>query len=186
MRLAIADPPYLGRAALWYGGMGRTKQGARGRACGRGDLDAEYHPDAALWDNPNTHRELLRTLDADYPGWAMAASPKSLPLIAGAIPPQARIAVWVVTNAMPDGGRVGHRWEPVIVRVPDGRRGRSTGHAVPDVLSAAHPTAGFVGSKPRAWTLWVLDMLGHRADEDELVDLFAGSGAVSRAAEVLL
>lgn len=33
MRLAIADPPYLGRAALWYGGKGRTKQGASGRAC---------------------------------------------------------------------------------------------------------------------------------------------------------
>ena len=27
MRLAIADPPYLGRAALWYGGRGRNKQG---------------------------------------------------------------------------------------------------------------------------------------------------------------
>lgn len=38
MRLAIADPPYLGRAALWYGGKGRNKQGRAGRACGRGDL----------------------------------------------------------------------------------------------------------------------------------------------------
>ena len=26
MRFAIADPPYLGRAALWYGGKGRSKR----------------------------------------------------------------------------------------------------------------------------------------------------------------
>ena len=52
MRLAIADPPYLGRAALWYGGRGRNKQGPAGRACGRGDLAAEYHPEAAHWDDP--------------------------------------------------------------------------------------------------------------------------------------
>ena len=34
-RIAIADPPYLGRAALWYGGKGRSKQGTHGRAKGR-------------------------------------------------------------------------------------------------------------------------------------------------------
>lgn len=27
MRLAIADPPYLGRATLWYGGRGRNQMG---------------------------------------------------------------------------------------------------------------------------------------------------------------
>ena len=46
MRLAIADPPYLGRAALWYGGKGRSKQGTAGRAAGRGRLAPEFHPDA--------------------------------------------------------------------------------------------------------------------------------------------
>lgn len=32
MRLAIADPPYLERAELWYGGKGRTASRG-GRAC---------------------------------------------------------------------------------------------------------------------------------------------------------
>ena len=42
MRLAIADPPYLGRAALWYGGKGRSKQGTAGRAAGRGRLAPRF------------------------------------------------------------------------------------------------------------------------------------------------
>ena len=72
MRLAIADPPYLGRAALWYGGRGRSRQGPTGRACGRGTLDAEYHADAAHWDHPDAHRSLMAVLDANYDGWALA------------------------------------------------------------------------------------------------------------------
>jgi hypothetical protein len=41
---------------------------------------------------------------------------------------------------------------------------------------------GFAGAKPRAWTRWVLDMLGYDPDEDTVDDLFHGSGAV--AAEI--
>ena len=184
MRLAIADPPYLGRAELWYGGKGRAKQGSAGRACGRGDLAGEYHPDAARWDDPETHNRLMLDLEADYDGWAMAASAKTITQLD--IPRRARIAIWQVTNAIPDGSRVRSTWEPVIVRVPEGRRAHGTGPMVADVLTAAHPMANFVGTKPVAWTHWVLDMLGYRSDEDELVDIFPGSGAVGRAAEVLL
>ena len=185
MRLAIADPPYLGRAALWYGGKGRNKQGSVGRAAGRGHLAPEFHPDAAVWDDPEQHRQLLADLELGYDGWAMAASAKTLPLIASAIPRRARIAVWRVTNAIPDGSRVASAWEPVVVRVPEGRRAHGTGHAVPDVLLAPHPQAGFVGTKPDAWTRWVLDMLGYQTG-DEVYDLFPGSGAVTRAMQVLL
>ena len=74
MTLAIADPPYLGRAALWYGGRGRNKQGRAGRACGRGDLAAEYHPEAAHWDDPDAHTRLVHRLERDYDGWALAVS----------------------------------------------------------------------------------------------------------------
>ena len=126
MRLAIADPPYLGRAALWYGGKGRSKQGTVGRAAGRG------------------------------------------------------------RHAIPDGARVRSVWEGVFYRVPDSRRAVGTGSRVADVLSAAHPVSGFVGSKPSAWTHWVLDMLGYVPTEDEVVDVFPGSGAVSRATNGML
>ena len=186
MRLAIADPPYLGRAALWYGGKGRAKQGTAGRACGRGDLAVEFHPDAHEWDNPTKHHELLASLEDHYDGWAVAASAKTLHRIAPAIPDRARVAVWQITNAIPDGSRVRSTWEPVIVRVPDGRRAYGTGHVIPDVLTAPHPKTDFVDAKPDAWTRWVLDMLGYQPGDDEVVDLFPGSGAVARAAAMLL
>lgn len=185
MRLAIADPPYLGRAALWYGGKGRSKQGTAGRAAGRGDLAAEFHPDAARWDNPQTHMDLMDQLSSGYDGWAMAASAKTLATLAPGIPEQARIAVWHVTNAIPDGARVHHRWEAVIVKRPRSRRARATGMPVDDVLCAPHPMRGFVGTKPAVWTRWVLDMLGYQLG-DVVEDVFPGSGAVQAAAGMLL
>ena len=186
MKLAIADPPYLGRAALWYGGKGRSKQGTAGRAAGRGDLAAEYHPDAHEWDDPMRHIALMVTMDDEYDGWAMAASGKTLsPIIGVADKLGARLAIWHVTNAIPDGNRVSMRWEAVILRQPDARRAHGTGHAIGDVLSAPHPMSGFVGAKPEVWTRWVLDMLGYQPG-DEVDDLFPGSGAVQRAMEVLL
>lgn len=185
VRLAIADPPYLGRAATWYGG-GQTGTGSTpGRVKGRSRQHDEYHVDAHLWDQPERHHELMDDLERSYDGWALAASAKTLHLIVAAMPDRARIAVWHVTNAIPDGARVRSTWEPVIVRVPEGRRAYGTGLTVPDVLIAPHPMSNFVGSKPAQWTHWVLDMLGHQPG-DEITDVFPGSGAVSAAASRLL
>lgn len=187
MKLAIADPPYLGRAALWYGGKGITKwPGHQPRSKGRGPNSVEYHPDAARWDDPVEHIALMSHMEREYDGWALAASSKTLaPIIGVADLHGARLAVWQVTNAIPDGARVRSTWEAVFVRVPDGRRAATAGMTVPDVLTAPHPMSGHVGAKPAAWTRWVLDMLGYRPDEDELDDLFPGSGAVAHAAAVL-
>ena len=190
MRLAIADPPYLGRAATWYGGQGRRGDASRetpGRTRGRTDGAPEFHAEAARWDDPMEHIALMSRMAGEYDGWALAASAKTLsPLIGHADLLGARLAVWHVTNAIPDGNRVRASWEAVLVRQPDGRRAHGTGAAVRDVLVAAHPMRGFVGTKPAAWTCWVLDMLGYRPDEDELTDIFPGSGSVTRAATVLL
>lgn len=96
MRLIIAGPPYLGRAALWYGGQGRRRWPGTirtGRTRGRDVLDAECHPDAHIWDDPQSHIDLMAELEANSDGWAMAASTKTLPAIAPAIPPATRIAV---------------------------------------------------------------------------------------------
>ena len=183
MRLAIADPPYLGRAELWYGGKGATKwPKTQKRSRGRGPEDAEYHPDAAKWDNPDAHNALMAEMETEYDGWALAASAKTLTQLH--IPARARIAIWHVSNAIPDGARVRSTWEAVVIRVPEGRRAYGTGLSVPDVLRAPHPMSGFVGTKPAAWTRWVLDMLAFDP-EDELADIFPGSGSVTRAATVL-
>ena len=187
MRLAIADPPYLGRAALWYGGKGRSKQGTAGRAVGRGDLAPEFHPDAHEWDDPVKHIGLMVALEEEFDGWAVSCSGKTLaPLIGTADRLGAKLGIWHVTNAIPDGARVRTVGEGVFYRVPDSRRAVGTGYRTADVLMAAHPVSGFVGSKPVEWTHWVLDMIGYVPAEDEVVDVFPGSGAVSRATDGML
>ena len=180
MRLAVADPPYLGRAALWYGGRGRPRNGSPGRACGRGPLSPEFHPEAARWDDPHEHVGLMQRLAREYDGWAMAASSKTLHLVLPAAADLgARCAVWHVTNAIPDGARVRCVWEALLFQVPESRRATGVSMQVPDVLCAAHPKRGFVGSKPAQWVTWVLDLLGYDPDVDTVDDLFPGSGAVA-------
>lgn len=195
MRLAIADPPYpplfgerldtadgiprlvtRSRARRWYG------DGTRGANDSR---PADFHPDAAVWDDLSEHRKLLMYLLGNFDGWAIATTPDGL----GAyhpLPVSARVMAWNKTRAMPGGQRILSAWEPVIVFAPDGRRARNGHGHVSDVLTASPPAAGFAGAKPAAWTRWVLSALDYDPQIDELVDLFPGSGAVAKAAEGML
>lgn len=175
MLLAIADPPYLGRANRWYGS-GRGHAGGIGRAAA--------HEAASDWDDPATHRALVTQLEAEYDGWAIAASASSVQVYQSFLPADIRMCIWHKGNAIPSGSRVAGQWEPVFIRVPSGRSGHGTGAAVSDVLNAGISYRhNYVGSKPYAWTHWVLDLLGHQPD-DQVHDLFAGSGAVALAAEL--
>lgn len=185
MDLCIADPPYLGRGARLYGPGSNGRVGAFGSgdaraARGRGPstLRTTEHPDAAEWDDPARHRALLAELDDRYDGWALAAAADSLAVLLDAAP-TARVACWVKPGAVPGGVRLIAAWEPVLVRVPPGRNTRAPGAGVRDVLTCPAPNTGHVGAKPRAWTRWCLDLLGYRPDEDTVVDLFPGSGAVA-------
>jgi hypothetical protein len=72
MRLAYADPPYLG--------------------CGRRYGE---HPDAKRWDDPTAHAQLIRELDTGYDGWALSMSAASLPILAPSFPAGTRIGAWV-------------------------------------------------------------------------------------------
>jgi len=171
MNLAIADPPYLGRARRWYGD-------GRGHAGGRGVAD--QHPDAAHWDDPGWHRALVAEL-ADYDGWAIAAAPSSLPVYL-AVVPDVRVMVWHRPNAVPSGHRVRSTWEAVLVNVPPERRAYGTGLPTNDVLECGVPQGRFAGAKPEAWTRWVLAALGYQPS-DRVRDLFPGSGAVGRVLE---
>lgn len=183
LRLAIADPPYLGRADRWYGdgrGSGRTDAGT-----GRNGRKPDHHTDAGRWDSLAAHHELIRTMEQEYDGWALAAAADRVHELMAVAPPQAHLCVWVRPNAMPGGGRVMNRWEPVIIRVPDSRRGRRPGMQVSDVLIAPTHRAGFLGSKPQAWTQWVLSLLG-AVPEDDVTDVFPGSDAVRDAVRVAM
>lgn len=179
MRLAIADPPYLGRGERWYGN-------GRGDYSGRGVAD--HHPEAGIWDSPGAHIDMVAKLVTEFDGFAIAASVDSLGLYLTACPADVHVMVWHRRNAPPTGNRVRRCWEPVIIRQPEGRRGRGSGFetVASDVLDAPAGRPGFAGAKPAAWTRWVLAALGYDSSADELVDMFPGSGAVSAAADGML
>lgn len=142
---------------------------------------ADRHPDAARWDDPAAHRELLTRLLEEYDGFAIATSPDGLAAY-GPLPAAARIMVWVKPNATPGAHRLRSMWEPVILYPPAGRRSNRGGvGAMPDVLTAPAPRRGFTGAKPDAWVWWVLDALQYAPGTDVVDDLFAGSGAVTDA-----
>lgn len=195
MRLAIADPPYppifATRRDLAAGGTRVTMRSRSTRWYGDGpraasdSKPADFHPDAADWDDLDTHARLLNRLVDEFDGWALATTPDGL----GAyhpLPIDARIMAWHRPTAMPGGHRLISRWEPVIVFVPEGRRTRHEGLRVSDVLTANPPRVGFIGAKPPEWTRWVLDALGYDPAVDEVVDLFPGSGSVAAAMDGMI
>jgi hypothetical protein len=192
MRLAIADPPYLGTARMFYGDggppLGGAPAGARinpttGQRRPGAKHKADQHPDAAAWDDPEMHRDLVRRLVADYDGWVIAMMPSNLRHYLEWVPARTRVAVWHDPYVMPSGAHPRRRWEPVLVSVPAGRRRivDLPGPHVGDVLTVGHVNGRYTtfrGRKPVEWTRWVLAMLGHDPAVDTVDDLFAGSGAV--------
>lgn len=185
MRLAIADPPYPPRLTErrdLAGGLARIVVRSRARrwyggAATGGSPAADFHPEAAEWDAPARHRQLLHDLMREYDGWAIATSPDGLAAYQP-LPVGCEVLAWVKPNAQPGGSRIRGTWEAVIVYIPYSRRsGRGK---VPSHLIKTHQPDGFVGSKPPEWTRWVLGALGYDAAADTVDDLFPGSGAISR------
>jgi hypothetical protein len=162
MRFAYADPPYLGQGARWYGA---------------------HHPDAAVWDDPTTHTELVARLIDEYPeGWAVSLSTPSLQLYLAACPSDVRVGAWVKPWHQYTRVPVQYAWEPVIWRgghAPTGRRPwvRDWHHA-----GGSNPAHGrqLPGVKPAGFNRWVLDLLGV-TDDDTLDDLYPGTHGMARA-----
>jgi hypothetical protein len=159
MRVAYADPPYLG--------------------CGK-KIYAPFHPDAADFDDPETHRKLVEHLCSDYEAWALSLHTPSLQVILPMCPPDVRVGAWVKPFcSFKPNVNPAYAWEPVVFR---GCRKRDRWEPkVRDYASVGITLkAGFPGAKPAPFCWWIFDMLGLHVDDD-LVDLFPGSGAVSRA-----
>jgi hypothetical protein len=178
VRVAIADPPYLGCCSL-YG---------------------HHHPlgdrpfDGQCWNEEASHQRLIAWLTASYPdGWLLCLSSPSLFTMlrfcheAGAN--DVRTGAWVKPfHAYKRGVRPAYAWEPVIFR-----GGRNKHHLAPAKGGAATTPKDFVaanitlqkgltGVKPEAVCFWYFDLLNLQTG-DEMTDVFAGSGAIANAWE---
>lgn len=174
LRLAYADPPYPGRSARYY----------------------RNHPDFA---GEVDHAALIASLAA-YDGWALSTSADALRDVLALCPAGARVAAWHRGERPHQTARGPlSAWEPVIhsggrpsVDLSRVDAGDASRPAVDDASSRGTDSLIYpgrarhtdpervIGAKPAAFCRWVFDLLGAQAG-DEMVDLFPGSGGVSRA-----
>ena len=95
-------------------------------------------------------------------------------------PSDVRVCAWVKPFAsFKPNVNPAYAWEPVIVR-----GGRKLGREIPTVRDWVAESItlkrGLTGVKPDAFCFWLFQFVG-LDPEDDFVDLFPGSGAVTRA-----
>lgn len=155
-RLGYADPPYIGCAGMY-----------RDHADYAGEVD---------------HAALIARLEADFDGWVLHASSTSLAQVAALVAPTgARAMAWVKGfAAFKKNVSVAYAWEPVFVK-PARKPVVSKRVVMRDWIECPITMRrGLTGAKPEKVCHWAFEMLGARP-EDELSDLFPGTGAVTHA-----
>lgn len=159
MKLAYADPPYLGQGRKHY---------------------AQHHDDAAEWDSIYAHLALIQRLEDDYDGWALSASSSSLQELLACCQPGVRIAAWVKPfAAFKVGVNPAYAWEPVIFRPTPRKHDRSRPTTRDWLAASITLKKGLTGAKPTAFCRWIFDLIRAEPD-DKLDDLFPGTGIVGR------
>jgi hypothetical protein len=160
VRIAFADPPYPGQSKKHY--------------CD--------HPDYA---GEVDHVDLLRKLDHDFDGWCLNTASTTLPFVVRCADEAGvenyRLMSWVKPfAAFKKNVSVAYAWEPVLVKCA--RKPIVSGRMVMRDWLAEGITLkrGLSGAKPERVCHWLFEVMGCDPT-DELVDLFPGSGAVSRA-----
>jgi hypothetical protein len=125
----------------------------------------------------------MATLEADpaVDGWALSCASVNLAQLLPGAPAGTRVAAWVKPFcAYRRNVPVAYSWEPVLWHRKAPRRTDVDEPIGRDHLSCPMTMRrGFTGAKPEAFTRWLLVLLGAVA-ADEIVDLFIGSGAVTR------
>lgn len=159
LRIGYADPPYPGCAHLY-----------------------RDHPDYA---GEVDHAALIRRLEDEFAGWVLhtAATPRAMALLAPLVEKieGARWMSWVKGfAAFKRNVSVAYAWEPVIVKAAR-KPAVSKRLVMRDwIQESITLKRGLTGAKPEAVCHWAFEMVGARP-EDDLVDLFPGTGAVTRA-----
>jgi hypothetical protein len=158
MKLGFADPPYIGCAHLY-----------------------KDHPDFA---GEVDHAALIDRLESEFDGWVLHASAtkESMRILAPLVAhTDARWCSWVKGfAAFKRNVPVAYAWEPVLIkaaRKPVVSKRQVNRDWIQESITLKR---GLTGAKPEAVVHWALELLGARP-EDELHDLFPGTGAVERA-----
>lgn len=159
MKIAYADPPYIGCAHLYS--------------------------DQPEYAGEVDHVALIDRLESEFDGWILhaAATPRSIAILAPLVE-QTAGARWMTWTkgfaAFKRNVSVAYAWEPVIVKaarkpVVSKRLVMRDWVECPITLRR-----GLTGAKPEKVCHWAFEVAGCRPD-DELHDLFPGTGAVSEA-----
>ena len=157
MKIAYADPPYPGLAHFY-----------------------KDHPD---YTGEFDHAPLIARLETDFDGWILHTSSVAIPIIAPLVPEGARWGAWVKSfAAFKKGVRPAYAWEPIIFKPCRRMAENYSGSFVQRDWIEAPMTMrrGFTGAKPEQVCHWAFEVVGAQPDDD-LCDLFPGSGAVTRA-----
>ena len=157
MRICYADPPYIGQAKKHY----------------------SHDPRCAEVN----HEILIAEMDKFYDAWALSCSSPSLKQILSYCPDNVRVMPWVkpFCSFKPYVG-VAYAWEPVIIK--GGRKRDREQPTIRDWVSANITLKkGLSGVKPIGFCCWLFEVLNMRPD-DEFIDLYPGSGAVTAAWEM--
>ncbi len=149
MKIAYADPPYIGQAKKHYNSE---------------EVD---------------HQTLIKQLET-YDGWALSLSSPTLQEILAMCSRGVRVGAWVKPFcSFKPNVNPAYAWEPVIFK-PARARGRDMLIARDWVSANITLMKGLSGVKPDTFSFWLFEILGAEPD-DEFIDMFLGSGAVSRA-----
>lgn len=156
--LGYADPPYIGCAHLY-----------RDQPEYAGEVD---------------HAHLVDRLQSEFDGWVLhaAATPESIATLAPLVASTgARWMSWVKGfAAFKKNVSVAYAWEPVIVK-PARKPVVSKRLVMRDWVECSITLKrGLTGAKPEKVCHWAFEMVGARP-EDDMVDLYPGTGAVSAA-----
>jgi len=166
MIFCYADPPYIGTAERIYGD----------------------HPD---YQGEVNHRELIAMLHKDYPdGWALSLSAPTLYEILGychEVGADVRVGAWVKPWSVWKDKNVAYAWEPLIWEGGRKRDWKVRSTALDwcidnAVMYRKNDPNHTKGTKPDKFCFWLFDVLCMEPD-DEFVDMFYGSGAVTKAWE---
>lgn len=136
MRIAYADPPYVG-------------QGHR-------------YPEKEEVD----HVALIKRLVDNFDSWALSCSSPSLRIILPMCPDKVRVASWVKPFcSFKPNVNPAYAWEPVIF-IPSGRKSRKDNTVRDWVSANITLKKGLVGAKPPLFCMWLLELLGMHPDDE--------------------